>query len=364
MDDDDAELDGLELNEWVELAETQLAEAEAADDVDAIKATLPLLYNCIERSAALYGAGSSRLFDHRVRLAGALQMIGHLDDAVEQLRACVAASVAASDESESDYRFHLAAILEDCGEAAEACVELRQCLALREVNLGEENPDTLITIAYLAEACQRAAYDGVESSVEAAAALAEAEALLRRALALHESAFGEDDPKTQLCMSNLAGLLQDVGRLEESEALLRRDLGATLRAFGGDEHDEPVASMSNLADVLLERGGEELRAEAEALLRRCFAAAIILYGEADEVTIYARANVGRSQLTKVGDPAAVALGATAVAAACEELRCDPHRYRDDHRWLRKLDAARVQAAVEQQLCIACGAPPEEKGFFG
>ena len=91
----DDELDGLELTQWVELAETQLVDAEAADDADAIKSTLPLLHNCIERSTALYGAGSSRTCDHRVRLAGALQMIGQLDDAVEQLRACVAASVAA-----------------------------------------------------------------------------------------------------------------------------------------------------------------------------------------------------------------------------------------------------------------------------
>ena len=197
----DDELDGLELDQWVELAETQLVDAEAADDAEAIKSTLPLLHNCIERSTALYGAGSSRTCDHRVRLAGALQMIGQLDDAVEQLRACVAASVAASGESESDHRFYLAVLLEDCGEAAEVCMELRQCLALREVRLGEEHPDTLTTITYLADGCQRAAEGFPASSTEASAALAEAEALLRRALALHESAFGEDDPQTQLCCS-------------------------------------------------------------------------------------------------------------------------------------------------------------------
>ena len=66
----DDELDGLELTQWVELAETQLVDAEAADDAEAIKSTLPLLHNCIERSTALYGAGSSRTCDHRVRLAG------------------------------------------------------------------------------------------------------------------------------------------------------------------------------------------------------------------------------------------------------------------------------------------------------
>ena len=54
--------------------------------------------------------------------------------------------------------------------------------------------------------------------------LAEAEPLIRRALAIDEKSYGPDHPNVAIRLNNLAELLQDTNRLAEAEPLMRRAL--------------------------------------------------------------------------------------------------------------------------------------------
>ena len=70
--------------------------------------------------------------------------------------------------------------------------------------------------------------------------LAEAEPLMRRALAIDEKSFGPDHPDVATDLNNLALLLQATNRLAEAEPLMRRALAIDEKSFGPD-HPE-VAS--------------------------------------------------------------------------------------------------------------------------
>lgn len=54
---------------------------------------------------------------------------------------------------------------------------------------------------------------------------AEAEPLLRRALAIAEKALGPEHPHVAMSLNNLAGLYEAQGRYAEAEPLFRRSLG-------------------------------------------------------------------------------------------------------------------------------------------
>jgi hypothetical protein len=73
--------------------------------------------------------------------------------------------------------------------------------------------------------------------------LAEAEPLMKRALAIDEAAFGPDHPDVATRLNNLAGLLQATSRLAEAEPLWRRALHIDEAACGPDEPD--LASRRN-----------------------------------------------------------------------------------------------------------------------
>jgi tetratricopeptide (TPR) repeat protein len=102
--------------------------------------------------------------------------------------------------------------------------------------------------------------------------LAEAEALMRRALAIDEASYGADHPKVALRLNNLARLLQATNRLAEAEALMRRALAIFL-AFTqatGHEHPHLRKVRGYYTDVLQEMGHseEEVQAELDALAAR------------------------------------------------------------------------------------------------
>ena len=94
--------------------------------------------------------------------------------------------------------------------------------------------------------------------------LAEAEPLLRRALAIDEKSFGPEHPNVANRLNNLAGLLSATNRLAEAEPLFRRALAITEKSFG-PEHPNVATGLNNLAELL--RNTNRL-AEAEPLSRR------------------------------------------------------------------------------------------------
>jgi tetratricopeptide (TPR) repeat protein len=101
------------------------------------------------------------------------------------------------------------------------------------------------------------------SFLDAKALYAEAEPLLRRALALDEEILGPNDPSVANHLNNLANLLQDTNRLTEAESMFRRAVAIDKRHRALDPRS--ATRLTNLG-VLLRIAGRP--AEAEPLQRR------------------------------------------------------------------------------------------------
>jgi tetratricopeptide (TPR) repeat protein len=76
--------------------------------------------------------------------------------------------------------------------------------------------------------------------------LAEAEPLMRRAIAIDEKRYGPDHPDLARHLNNLARLLEDTGRLDEAEQHLRRAIAVFETSLGPD-HPNTVTVRNNLA---------------------------------------------------------------------------------------------------------------------
>ena len=67
--------------------------------------------------------------------------------------------------------------------------------------------------------------------------LAEAEPLMRRALAIDEQSYGPEHPDVATDLNNLAALLQATNRLAEAEPLMRRALAIDEQSYGPEHPD-------------------------------------------------------------------------------------------------------------------------------
>ena len=76
--------------------------------------------------------------------------------------------------------------------------------------------------------------------------LAEAEPLMRRALAIDEKSYGPDHPKVATTSTISRMLLQATNRLAEAEPLMRRALAIFETSLGPD-HPNTVTARNNLA---------------------------------------------------------------------------------------------------------------------
>ena len=90
--------------------------------------------------------------------------------------------------------------------------------------------------------------------------LKEAKKLHRTALEVREKSLGPEHPDSLASMNNLAGVLHDMGKLTEAAELLRTALEVREKILG-PEHADTLASMKNLAIVL--RGMGKLKEAAE-----------------------------------------------------------------------------------------------------
>jgi hypothetical protein len=93
---------------------------------------------------------------------------------------------------------------------------------------------------------------------------AEAEPLMRRALAIDEKTLGPDDKTVAVRLNNLALLLQSTTRFGEAELLYRRALAIREKNFGPN-HPSVGIALTNLA-LLLKTMNRV--AEADSLIRR------------------------------------------------------------------------------------------------
>jgi tetratricopeptide (TPR) repeat protein len=138
---------------------------------------------------------------------------------------------------------------------AEAEPLLRRALAIDEKVFGPDHPNVVRELNNFATLLQDTNR------------LVEAEPLMRRALAINEKSFGPDDPNVALCLNNLATLLQSTDRKDEAEPLIRRALAIDEKNFGSDQPNVAVR-LNNLAVSLQ---GTNRNNEAEPLMRRALA---------------------------------------------------------------------------------------------
>jgi tetratricopeptide (TPR) repeat protein len=149
----------------------------------------------------------------------------------------------------------LAVLLTTKALHADAEPLMRRALALDERTFGPDHPKVAIHLNNLA------------ALLHATNRLAEAEPLMRRALAIDERGLGPEHPNVAIRLSNLAALLQATNRLAEAEPLLRRALAVAERSLG-PEHSNVARDLNNLAQLLQDTNR---LAEAEPLMRRALA---------------------------------------------------------------------------------------------
>ena len=101
------------------------------------------------------------------------------------------------------------------------------------------------------------------------ARFAEAEPLMRRALAIDEASYGAEHPTVATSLNNLAALLQATNRLAEAEPLLRRVVLTLVEFTRGVEHEHPhlETARRHYAALLraLGRTDDEVEAELDSL---------------------------------------------------------------------------------------------------
>ncbi len=145
---------------------------------------------------------------------------------------------------------------------AEAEPLMRRALAIDEASYGPDHPNVAIRLSNLARLLQDTNR------------LAEAEPLMRRALAIDEASYGPDHPNVAIRLNNLAQLLKATNRLAEAEPLMRRALAINETSYGPD-HPNVAANLNNLASLLQDTNR---LAEAEPMYRRALAIDEASYG--------------------------------------------------------------------------------------
>ena len=150
---------------------------------------------------------------------------------------------------------NLASQLQATNRLAEAEPLMRRALAIDEASYGTDHPSVATRLNNLA------------SLLQTTNRLAEAEPLMRRVVAIFEISYGNDHPNVATALNNLASLLQATNRLAEAEPLMRRALAIDEASYGTD-HPEVATDLNNLASLL--KATNRL-AEAEPLMRRVVA---------------------------------------------------------------------------------------------
>jgi tetratricopeptide (TPR) repeat protein len=149
----------------------------------------------------------------------------------------------------------LGIILRFRAQWAEAEPLMRRALAIDESSYGPDHPEVATDLNNLAQL------------LKATNRLAEAEPLMRRALAIDEKSYGPDHPEVAPRLNNLARLLHDTNRLDEAEPLMRRALAIDEKTHGAN-HPEVAIRLNNLAGLLQDTNRLD---EAEPLYRRALA---------------------------------------------------------------------------------------------
>jgi CHAT domain-containing protein/Tfp pilus assembly protein PilF len=193
---------------------------------------------------------------------------------------------------------NLGLVLERQGNFSNAELLLRRALAIKEKKQGKDNPDTAVTLANLARVLDRQGKSGQLAQGPAAGPAAattagapaagsaeaqrlaaqaqsaatqgdfsQAEALHRRALAVHEKELGPEHPTTLATLTNLGNVMMLQGKFKEAEQVFRRVLTAREKVLGPD-HPDTAVSLNSVANSLFEQfKQDELNAPPSSRLK-------------------------------------------------------------------------------------------------
>jgi serine/threonine protein kinase/tetratricopeptide (TPR) repeat protein len=161
------------------------------------------------------------------------------------------------------------------GAFEQAESQLRRALVLNTTTVGRDAPDALEIASELAIVLDRVGKSG------------EAESFARTALENAERTQGADSPVARTLRTTNALILQSQNRVAEAEALYRRVLAEHERIDGPDS-PETARAISNLGSFLLSKRRIE---EAEPLLRRCLDIWRRAHGDDHPSTLVARSNL-------------------------------------------------------------------------
>jgi CHAT domain-containing protein/tetratricopeptide (TPR) repeat protein len=145
-----------------------------------------------------------------------------------------------------------AAKLVQAGRFADAEPLLKRAVAIQERTLGPDDPLTvanqnMLAVVYYAQARYK-----------------EAERLSKRAATIYEKLFGRDHHFTAVSLHILANVYKAQARYAEAEPLYKRALASREKALGR-QHPEVVGNRADLADLYRLQGRN---AEADAVLKR------------------------------------------------------------------------------------------------
>ena len=199
----------------------------------------------------------------RLRIADVLMDLARWEESEEQQRhALTEAEELAHPRLIASALNDLGQLLESTNRLAEAEPLMRRALAIVEAEFGTQAPPV---VSYL---------NNLAMLLFATSRFRDAELLLRRALEIAEGGSGEQHSGVATCLNSLAILLRATGRPEEAEPLLRRAL-AIAEADVGPWHPSMATRLDNLATVLQDTNRTE---EAEPLVRRALAIAEMAFG--------------------------------------------------------------------------------------
>ena len=213
----------------------------------------------------LEGLGDSKeRIAQRLRIAKVLMDLARWEEGEELLRQALSEATATADLELVAWASNgLSHLLKRTNRFGEAEPLMRRALEIHVSAFGEEHPTAAACLSNLATLLQDTNRFG------------EAEPLMRRALEIHVSAFGEEHPTVATCLNNLGLLLQDTNRIEEAEPLIRRALKISEAAFG-EQHPTVGIRLNNLGMLLQATNRLE---EAEPLIRRALEISEAAFGE-------------------------------------------------------------------------------------
>ncbi|WP_339031432.1 CHAT domain-containing tetratricopeptide repeat protein [Bradyrhizobium symbiodeficiens] len=166
----------------------------------------------------------------------------------------------------------------DAGRLAEAEASMRRSLAITRARRGETHPNVAASTGNLA------------TVLEHEARYAEAEKLYQQTLQAYERIYGPNHPTTAIGLNNLANAFSAQGKHEAAAGLQERVLAIYEKSFGADSPDVGRA-LNNLASSYSDLGRKE---QALGLYRRSLAVIERKFGEGSGPTALAAGSLGQA----------------------------------------------------------------------